>query len=203
MEAARYGSAVEIRPATEADLDAMVEVVFAEPGVEQLAFMPSIAGARRFSREAWRRAGIDEFVVAEDGDELVGFASCSEHGVSLGEGARAAVAGWGLVGPLRLLLRGWPRQLVELPLPAGPTLVELQKHPARRGTGVGTLLLEHVIEATDGRSLSLTTRSNNPARRLYERHGFTVQAEKSHRAFERRTGAQGRILTVRPAQQHN
>jgi putative acetyltransferase len=65
--------------------------------------------------------------------------------------------------------------------------VELQTHPARRGTGVGTLLLEHVIEATDGRSLSLTTRSNNPARRLYERHGFTVQAEKSHRAFERRT----------------
>jgi hypothetical protein len=49
----------------------------------------------------------------------VGFAWCSEHGVSLGDGARAVVAGWGLVGPLRLVLRGWPRQLVELPLPAG------------------------------------------------------------------------------------
>ena len=32
------------------------------------------------------------------------------------------------------------------------------------------------------------------------RHGFTVQAEKSHRAFERRTGALGRILMVRPGQ---
>lgn len=198
MDVARYGSAVRVRPPTEADLDAMVEVMFAEPGVEQLAFMPSIAGARRFSRDAWRRAGLQEFVVAEDDGEVIGFAWCSEHGVSLGEGARAAVAGWGLVGPLRLVLRGWPRQLVELPLPAGLSLVELQTHPSRRGTGVGTMLLEHVIDAADGRSLSLTTRSNNPARRLYERHGFRVEAEKFHRRFEQRTGAPGRILMVRP-----
>ena len=54
-----------MRPAGEADLDAMVDVMFAEPGVEQLAFMPTIAGARRFMREVWRLAGIDEFVVAD------------------------------------------------------------------------------------------------------------------------------------------
>jgi ribosomal protein S18 acetylase RimI-like enzyme len=177
----------------------MVEVMFAEPGVEQLAFMPTIAGARRFSREAWRRAGIAEFVVAEDAGEVVGFAWCSERGVSIRDGARAAVAGWGPLGPLRLVLRGWPRQLVELPLPpGGRSLVELQVHPSRRGTGVGTLLLEHVIAAAGDRSLALTTRSDNPARRLYERHGFVVRDERSHRAFERRTGAAGRMLMVRP-----
>jgi ribosomal protein S18 acetylase RimI-like enzyme len=104
---------------------------------------------------------------------------------------------WGLLGPLRLVARGWPRQLVELPMPPGPKLVELQAHPSRRGTGVGTRLLEHVIDAVGRRSLSLTTRSDNPARRLYERHGFVVKAEKTHRAFERRTGAAGRILMVR------
>jgi len=176
----------------------MVEVMFAEPGVEQLAFMPTIAGARRFTREAWRLAGIEEFTVAEDGGEVVGFSWCSERGVSLREGARAARVGWGLAGPLRLVARGWPRQLVEIPMPAGPKLVELQAAPSRRGTGVGTLLLRRVIDSVDGRTLSLTTRSDNPARRLYERHGFTVQGEKTHRAFQRRTGAAGRVLMVRP-----
>jgi ribosomal protein S18 acetylase RimI-like enzyme len=188
---------VEVRPAGEADLDAMVDVMFAEPGVEQLAFMPTIAGARRFTRELWRLAGIDDFVVADDEGEVVGFAWCSARSVSVRDGARAAVVGWGVSGPLRLVARGWPRQLVELPMPPGLKLIELQAHPSRRGTGVGTLLLAHVLGAVGDRSVSLTTRSDNPARRLYERHGFTVRAEKRNRAFERRTGAAGRILMVR------
>jgi ribosomal protein S18 acetylase RimI-like enzyme len=189
---------VIVRPATEADLDAMVEIMFAEPGVEQVAFMPTIAGARRFSREIWRRAGVDDFVVAEDAGDVVGFAWWSERGVSVRDGARAAVTAWGPLGPLRLVVRGWPRQLVEIPMPAGAKLIELQAHPSRRGTGVGGLLLAHVISAAGDRTLSLTTRSDNPARNLYERHGFAVTAEKTHRAFERRTGAAGRILMVRP-----
>ena len=188
---------MDIRPAGEPDLDAMVEAMFAEPGVEQRAFMPTIDGARRFTRDLWRRVGLAGFVVADDGGEVVGFAWCSERGVSTRDGALAAVAGWGPLGPVRLVLRGWPRQLVEIPMPPGPKLIELQAHPARRGTGVGAALLEHVIASNEGRPLSLTTRSDNPARRLYERHGFTVRAEKEHRAFERRTGATGRILMVR------
>lgn len=176
----------------------MVEVMFAEPGVEQLAFMPSIAGARRFTRELWRLAGIDGFIVADDHGEVIGFAWQSDGGVSTRNGARAARAAWGLAGPLRLVARGWPRQLVEIRMPPGRKLVELQAHPERRGNGIGSLLLAHVITAADGGSLSLTTRSDNPARRLYERHGFTVVAEKRHRAFEKRTGAPGRILMVRP-----
>ena len=190
---------MDLRAATESDLDAMVDVMFAEPGVEQLAFMPTIAGARRFTREAWRLAGIDEFRVAEDGANVVGFAWCSEHAVSLRDGARAAIAGWGMAGPLRLVARGWPRQLVEIPMPEGPKLVELQVHPAHRGAGIGSVLLADVIASVGDRALSLTTRSDNPARHLYERHGFTVQAEKTHRAYERRTGSRGRILMVRPS----
>ena len=197
QDAARYLPLVDIRPAGEADLDPMVDVMFAEPGVEQRAFMPTIDGARRFTSDLWRRAGLDDFVVASDAGEVVGFAWCSERGVATRDGALAAVAGWGVLGPVRLALRGWPRQLVEIPMPPGPKLVELQAHPARRGTGVGSALLEHVIAAIEGRTLSLTTRTDNPARRLYERHGFTVRAQKVHRAFERRTGASGRILMVR------
>ena len=189
---------IHVRPASTADLDAMVEVMFTEPSIEQVAFLPTIEGARRFTSEISRRAGIEDFVVADDDGEVVGFAWCSDHDVSVADGAQAAVVGWGIVGPLRLIVRGWPRQLVEIPIPAGPKLIELQAHPARRGTGIGTTLLEHVIDTVDGRALSLTTRTDNPARHLYERHGFVVEAEKAHRAFERRTGASGRILMVRP-----
>jgi ribosomal protein S18 acetylase RimI-like enzyme len=94
--------------------------------------------------------------------------------------------------------KGWPRQLVEIPMPHGPKIVELQAHPERRGTGVGTALLEHIIGIVGSQPLSLTTRTNNPARRLYERHGFVVTQEKTNRIFERHTGAKGRILMVRP-----
>lgn len=188
---------MELRPATGDDLDQMVEVMFAEPGVEQVAFMPTIAGARRFTRAMWLIAGLDEFVVAEDDGEVVGFAWCSEVGISLRDGARAAVSGWGLAGPIRLVIKGWPRQLVEIGMPPGPKLIELHVGPARRGTGVGSALLGHLIEMIGDRPLSLTTRSNNPARRLYERHGFEVVSQKNDRIYERRTGAEGRILMVR------
>ena len=187
-----------IRPAVDADLDALVEIMFVEPGVEQVAFMPSLAGARVFTRAIWQAAGIDEILVAEEGGEAVGFAWVSQGGPTLAQGAKAAVRAWGLLGPARLVAKGWPRQLVEIPMPPGPKIVELQTHPERRGSGVGSRLLEHVIATVGSQPLSLTTRSNNPARRLYERHGFVVAQEKTNSSFERRTGAKGRILMVRP-----
>jgi ribosomal protein S18 acetylase RimI-like enzyme len=117
--------------------------------------------------------------------------------VSLRDGARAAIAGWGLAGPIRVVVKGWPRQLVDIAMPEGAKLMELQVHPARRGRGTGDALLAHTIDAVGSRPISLTTRSDNPARHLYERHGFTVVAEKIHPAYERRTGSAGRILMVR------
>jgi len=195
----RTFAVVNVRRAGAEDLDGMVEVMFAEPGVEQIAFMPTISGGRRFSRTLWSDAGVDEFLVADDEGSVVGFAWVSEHEISLRAGARAAVAGWGPLGPFRLLFTGWPRQLVEIAAPEGPTLIELQVHPSKRGEGIGSILLRHVIDSVGQRSLSLTTRSDNPARRLYERHGFSVMSEKSHRSYERRTGAKGRILMTRPA----
>ncbi len=188
---------VDVRTAADRDLDEMVALMYAEPGVEQVAFMPSLSGAPRFTRTLWQLAGMHEFLVVDDGGDVLGFAWRREQGISIVHGARAAVAGWGLAGPVRLTLKGWPRQLVELPMPPGPKLVELQVHPTRRGTGVGTTLLRAVIDEVGGRSLSLTTRSDNPARHLYERHGFAVTAEKCHRSYERRTGSRGRILMVR------
>jgi len=160
--ASRTVGFVRVRRAGESDLDAMVEVMYAEPGVEQMAFMPSISGGRRFSRTMWSLAGISEFVVADDEGDVAGFAWLSEQHISAWTGARAAVAGWGPTGPIRLALKGWPRQLVEIPMPPGPKLIELQVHPVRRGEGTGTTLLQHIIELVGDRPLSLTTRSDNP-----------------------------------------
>ena len=190
---------MQLRPAVEDDLDQMIEVMYAEPSVEQVAFMPTLAGARRFTRAMWLSAGLDQFVVAEDGGEVVGLAWWSESGISMRAGARAAASVWGLAGPLRMVAKGWPRQRVEFAMPPGPKLLELQAHPSRRGTGVGSALLEYLLSMAGGRSVSLTTRSDSRARHLYERHGFAAVAEKRSRAFERRTGSPGRILMVRPA----
>jgi ribosomal protein S18 acetylase RimI-like enzyme len=189
---------VEVRAAVEDDLEQMVDAMLAEPSVEQLAFMPTIPGAREFARSTWLAAGLDGFVVADDDGDVVGFAWCGESDVSARDGFRAARAAWGVTGPVRLMVKGWPRLLVGLAMPPGPKLIELHTHPSRRGAGVGSLLLDHVIREHGDRAVSLTTRSNNPARRLYERHGFAVVAQKDNRWFERRTGAPGRVLMVRP-----
>jgi len=46
--------------------------------------------------------------------------------------------------------------------------------PGHRGQGVGTLLLDRLLEEADGRyeGVSLSVSSSNPARRMYERAGF-------------------------------
>jgi ribosomal protein S18 acetylase RimI-like enzyme len=51
--------------------------------------------------------------------------------------------------------------------------------PDHRGRGVGSQLLAWLIETAQGRcpALSLSVSRENPARRLYERAGFTVVAE--------------------------
>ncbi len=51
--------------------------------------------------------------------------------------------------------------------------------PEYMGYGVGTLLLQHLLEAAKQRyaSVILSVRTTNPAKRLYERMGFVVTGE--------------------------
>ena len=51
--------------------------------------------------------------------------------------------------------------------------------PEYLGCGVGTLLLQHLLEAANQRysRVALTVRTTNPAKRLYERMGFVVTGE--------------------------
>lgn len=64
-------------------------------------------------------------------------------------------------------------------------LVQVQLRPALQGQGFGTTLLKQLV--SEARTANTTLRLNvlkaNPARRMYERLGFTVVTEKAH-AFE-------------------
>jgi ribosomal protein S18 acetylase RimI-like enzyme len=59
-------------------------------------------------------------------------------------------------------------------------LVQIQLAPAVQGKGIGTLLLNSLLgEArAAGASVHLSVLKANPARRLYERLGFAIVAEK-------------------------
>lgn len=49
-----------------------------------------------------------------------------------------------------------------------------------------------------GVGIVLTTTTGNPARRLYERKGYTVTATRTDPAYERYTGAAGRVFMEKP-----
>ncbi len=51
-------------------------------------------------------------------------------------------------------------------------LVYIATHPEYRGKGLGKQLMNKAIEATDG-DIALHVEADNPAKRLYERMGFT------------------------------
>jgi GNAT superfamily N-acetyltransferase len=70
---------------------------------------------------------------------------------------------------------------IEDGLGADRQLVSMWVAPSHRGTGVATELLDAVLQWADGaevRDIALwVTRGNDPARRFYERSGFTVTGD--------------------------
>lgn len=64
--------------------------------------------------------------------------------------------------------------------PAEAWILSAATSPAHRGRGVGSQLLAALLaklHAADLRRVWLTVHPDNPARRLYERHGFTIEAQ--------------------------
>ncbi len=79
-------------------------------------------------------------------------------------------------------------------------MAELDVDPQHRNRGIGGALLDYAdAEARQQgyRLMSLTTTTINPARRLYERHGFGVVETKTDPAYQRYTGIEGRVLMVK------
>src|SRR5207244_914190 len=71
---------------------------------------------------------------------------------------------------------------------------ELDVDPLRRGQGIGGQLLSWAVDEARRCgivNMSLHTTTANPARRLYERHGFVVTQTAVDRRYEAYTGIAG------------
>jgi ribosomal protein S18 acetylase RimI-like enzyme len=181
--------------------------MFMAPGREAVAMVGSADAARRFAAGLFRHAlseGTSSIIVAEIDSEPVGFAEMSHGGdmPSFSVVARAAVDAMGLAGALQAAWRSLARMRVDLAAPAGGAhLEELQVSPQHRNRGIGAFLLGEVdAYALEQRAahISLTTASDNPARRLYERNGYRVAGGRTNARYERITGSAGRVLMVKP-----
>jgi ribosomal protein S18 acetylase RimI-like enzyme len=199
-------SDILIRPATAADAERVAEILFGDPRDEGLA----LVGGNRQKAIAF---GIGMFkldplpnpnrpiVVAVDGDEIVGGLQ-----YSFGTGdfsitwdrAKLAIRVLGPVDVVRLLPRLRARERVETKPPDDAFYIaELHIDPARRSQGIGGMLLDWADGEARRRGytrIALSTTMTNRARHLYERHGYTVTAERTDPKYERYTGIPGRVM---------
>lgn len=71
----------------------------------------------------------------------------------------------------------------------GPTLHLFQFYiaPAWQNQGIGSLVLKHVLAQAERRgwNVALSVMKENPARRLYERHGFRATHEDRYKVYMR------------------
>jgi len=198
---------IELRGGVVGDVDVLMDIQFRSPSEDAIAIAGSVAAAKRFQSMLLARGlenGSAEVIVLEIDGVPAGFAELSTGGdvPSLGIVARCAVKTMGLGGALKAGWRSPARAAVDMtPAEEGLHLVELQVDPDHRNEGLGARLLaevERIARERGAVTLSLTTGIDSPARRLYERSGFAVVAEKRHRRYESITGSPGRVLMVKP-----
>ena len=196
-----------VRKGTPRDTNRIAEIVSGEPGQEAIGLTGSAELAREFgmamvrlpnSQMGWKRT-----VVAEANGRVVGIVQAGDF-PDFGVTPRIvylAVRVFGLAKLVRLLPRMRARDRVQPKRPRGAYhIAEIDVDPSFRNRGIGSALLDHAeAEARAGgyARMSLTTTTINPARRLYERHGFRVVETKTDAAYERYTGIEGRHLMVK------
>jgi ribosomal protein S18 acetylase RimI-like enzyme len=198
---------LRIRAAVEADVDRIAEIISGEPSREAIGICGDERLARRFgmgfvrlpgSPQGWRPS-----TVAEIGDRVVGVIQAG-HGEDMGISVPIALLAVRTFGPFRLpgvLRRLRTRLRVQTQAPPGAYHIrELHVDPALRNRGIGGALLDWADDQARGRGhslMSLSTTTANPARRLYERHGFRVAETRKDEGYERVTGIEGRVLMVK------
>lgn len=196
-----------IRQATPRDTNRIAEIMSGEPGQEAIGLTGSAELAREFgmamvrlpnSPIGWKRT-----VVAETNRRVVAIVQAGDF-PDFGVTPRLVYLAIRVFGPVkltRLLPRLRAHGRVQPKRPGGAYhIAEITVDPSLRNRGIGGALLDHVEAEARARGyarISLSTTTINPARRLYERHGFRVIETKTDAAYERYTGIEGRHLMVK------
>lgn len=197
-----------IRPARESETERIAEIIFDDPPVESVWMTGSKERARELGRAMVRlggEMGWRNTTVAEVRGRVVGILQPAVGGDGgVRAGPRLALRALRIVGPLavpRLLRRMKVRGRLNFARPEGSYhIAELHVDASLRGQGIGGALLRQAEEEArrlGRKSMSLVTTTSNPARRLYERNGYEIAAEKSDAEYEAHTGSAGRILMVK------
>jgi len=202
---------LRFRRATPADAERIAEIIAGEPGREAIGIAGDVHKARAIGMVIARMegmppgpGGLEHTLLAELGGETVGIVharSGPDRFKITPPVALAAIRIFGPLGAVRLLPRVRARARVEMPSPAGAYHIgELDVDPRYRNRGIGGALLgyaEKEARKQGCRQMSLITTTDNPARRLYERHGFRVVETRTDPDYERYTGIEGRMLMVK------
>jgi len=199
---------ITFRKATAADSDLVADLVFGETGGEGRRVAAAVFGIgnserlRPLFRRVWRAAENwrQSELLFVDG-EPAGILQTGSSSMKITPGViLAAVRALGLralrmPGRLGIMDRVAPKK------PDGAFIIsEIHVAEEHRGRGLGATIMERAEEQAraGGHTLmALHTRTDNPARRLYERCGFEEAGEATDPEFERLTGVRGNILYVK------
>ena len=196
------------RKATPEDTERIAEIMFDNPPRDVVGMLLDEERARQVGKELVRQPnspqGWQHTVLAELSGEGSGVlqGGVDHPGVRLSTGlALAALRIYGPVDLVRVVLRLRARRQVNLKEPSGAySITELHVDPTYRSRGIGGAMLKYAEEQARHqgcRLMSLTTHLANPARRLYERHGFRVVETRTDPDYERYAGIAGRVLMVK------
>lgn len=194
------------RQATAADSDLVADLVFGDgEGRRVSAAVFGISDSERLRplfRRAWRDAENwrQSELLLVDG-QPAGALQCGSSSMKITPGlVLAAVRALGIralrmPARLRIMDRVAPKK------PDGAFVIsEIHVVKEHRGRGLGTLMMaraEEQARAGGYKAMALHTRTNNPARSLYERCGYEAAGEATDPEFERLTGVAGNVLYVK------
>ena len=196
------------RKATAADSDLVADLVFGETGGEGRRVAAAVFGIsdserlRPLFRQVWRAAENWRqsellFVEGQPAGVLQTGSSSMKitPGVIVGAVRALGLRALRMPGRLGIMDRVAPKK------PDGAFIIsEIHVDEEYRGRGLGATMMERAEEQARAGGctvMALHTRTDNPARRLYERCGFEEAGEATDPEFERLTSVRGNVLYVK------
>ncbi len=202
---------ITTRPATDADVERLIAILYDDPPRDLLGLAPDRAKARAIGAVMLHNGLAIDLRLTEvaviDGD-AVGLIELRRPGedqrLTPGVLLRVVARSVAIVGPgglWRLARYERARSRVNMPHPPNSMYVgELDVHSDYRSRGIGGLMLDHADERARREGfprLALTTTTINPAQHLYARHGYRIVETRLDAAYERLTGIPGRVQMVK------